>query len=78
MSKKCAESCSFRKKKSTSGVQYPNISADPLHVPSVYENGSSSRVVHHQETSVETERQARKSEPEREITEAPPQSLAFS
>lgn len=78
VSKKCAESRSYRKKKSTSGVQYPNISADPLHVSSVYENGSSSRVAHYQETSVKKERQERKSEPEREITEAPPQSLAFS
>lgn len=69
---------SIFKNKSTSGVQYPNTSADPLSFPSLCENGWSSRVVHHQETSVEIERQARKREADREITEAPPQSLAFS
>lgn len=66
------------KNKSTSGVQYPNTSADPLSFPSLCENGWSSRVVHHQETSVVKERQVRKREADREIAEAPPQSLAFS
>lgn len=75
---KCAASCSFFKNKSTSGVRYPNKSANPLPFPSLCENGWSSRVVHHQETSVERERQVRKREADRETTEAPPQSLAFS
>lgn len=66
------------KNKSTSGVGYPNTSADPSPFPSICANGWSSRVVRHQETSVEKERQARKREADREITEAPPQSLAFS
>lgn len=64
--------------KSTSGVRYPNKSADPLSFLSLCENGWSSRVVHHQETSVAKERQAMKREADREIAEAPPQSLAFS
>ena len=66
------------KKKSTWGVQYPNTSLDSFQSPLLIENGWNSQVVHHQEASAEKERQARNREAERDITDAPPQSLAFS
>lgn len=67
----------FRKKNplEVSSVQ---TRIDSLQSPPLYENRWNIKVVCHQETSAEKERQVMKSEAERDIKEAPPQSLAFS